>query len=169
MDLRTDTIAIIAQLIKDRFSSLVENEVFKAMKCIDPQYWEDDQTKNVPEEIEILLREFQEPLDKAGFNMFKIFAEWKALQTLVKTQYAGFNFTDVWSQLFKNCQKEFPNILLLVELILSLSLSNSVIERVFSMLMTFLSNCRLRLNHETVENCLLTVGNKNAWAESNNE
>lgn len=161
LDLQSDVIAIIATLIKDRFSSLVENKVFQAMKWINVQYWEDDQTKNVQEEIGILMREFQEPLARARFNKFKHFAEWKALKTLVKTQYADFKLTKIWSWLFKNHQKEFANILLLS--------SNSAIERVFNTISTLLSNRRLRLNHETVEDFSLTVGNKNTWTESNKD
>lgn len=161
LDLQSDVIAVIATLIKDRFSSLVENKVSQAMKWIDVQYWEDGQTKNVQEEIGILMREFQEPLAKARFNKLKHFAEWKALKILGKTQYADFKLTEIWSWLFKNHQKEFDNILLLS--------SNSATERVFNTLTTLLSNRRLRLNHETVEDFLLTVGNKNTWTESNKD
>ena len=46
LDLQSGAIAIIIPPIKDRLSSLVENEVFQALKWIDPQYWETDQTKN---------------------------------------------------------------------------------------------------------------------------
>ena len=161
LDLQSDVIAVIATLIKDRFSSLVENKVSQAMKWIDVQYWEDGQTKNVQEEIGILMREFQEPLAKARFNKLKHFAEWKALKIFGKTQYADFKLTEIWSWLFKNHQKEFDNILLLS--------SNSATERVFNTLTTLLSNRRLRLNHETVEDFLLTVGNKNTWTESNKD
>lgn len=76
---------------------------------------------------------------------------------------------EVSFQLFKNHQKEFLDILLLVEIILSFSLSNSAIERVLSTLTTLLFDSRLRLKHETMEDCLLKVGNKNARAESNKE
>ena len=161
LDLQSDVIAVIATLIKDRLSSLVENKVSQAMKWIDVQYLEDGQTKNVHEEIGILMREFQEPLAKARFNKLKHFAEWKALKILGKTQYADFKLTEIWSWLFKNHQKEFDNILLLS--------SNSATERVFNTLTTLLSNRRLRLNHETVEDFLLTVGNKNTWTESNKD
>ena len=161
LDLQSDVIAVIATLIKDRFSSLVENKVSQAMKWIDVQYWEDGQTKNVQEEIGILMREFQEPLAKARLNKLKHFAEWKALKILGKTQYADFKLTEIWSWLFKNHQKEFDNILLLS--------SNSATEKVFNTLTTLLSNRRLRLNHETVEDFLLTVGNKNTWTESNKD
>ena len=161
LDLQSDVIAVIATLIKDRFSSLVENKVSQAMKWIDVQYWEDGQTKNVQEEIGILMREFQEPLAKARLNKLKHFAEWKALKILGKTQYADFKLTEIWSWLFKNHQKEFDNILLLS--------SNSATEKVFNTLTTLLSNRRLRLNHETVEDFSLTVGNKNTWTESNKD
>ena len=76
---------------------------------------------------------------------------------------------EVSFQLFKNHQKEFLDILLLAEIILSFSSSNSAIERVLSTLTTLLFDSRLRLEHETIEDCLLKVGNKNARAESNKE
>lgn len=76
---------------------------------------------------------------------------------------------EVSFQLFKNHQKEFLDILLLAEIILNFSSSNSAIERVLSTLTTLLFDSRLRLEHETIEDCLLKVGNKNARAESNKE
>lgn len=81
----------------------------------------------------------------------------------------SFKFTEVWSYLLKNCQKKFPNILLLAELNLSLLSSNKAVERKFSKLTTLLFNYWLRLNHKIMEECLSIAGNKNAWAESNNE
>ena len=65
------------------------------------------------------------------------------------------------SQKFGHHQKEFANILLLS--------SNTAIERVFNTISTLLSNRILRLNHETVEDFSLTVGNKNTWTESNKD
>ena len=95
----------------------------------------------------IQMREFRKPVDSAGFNKSKAFAEWEALETLVKTQYTGFKFIEVSSQLFKNPQKKFPDILLLVELILTFSLSNSATEKVLSTLITLLSDSKLRLKY----------------------
>ena len=115
------------------------------------------------------MRAFQQPLDSAGFDNSKVFAKWKLFKLEQKKQCKGFKFTEVWSYLLKNCQKKFPNILLLAELNLSLLSSNKAVERKFSKLTTLLFNYWLRLNHKIMEECLSIAGNKNAWAESNNE
>ena len=96
------------------------------------------------------MRAFQQPLNSAGFDNSKVFAKWKLFKLEQKKQCKGFKFTEVWSYLLKNCQKKFPNILLLAELNLKF-------------------NYWLRLNHKIMEECLSIAGNKNAWAESNNE
>ena len=57
----------------------------------------------------------------------------------------------------------------LAKLVLSLSLLNSAVERIFSTLITLLSNHRLRLNHETMGDCLLIAGNNAQTTESNKE
>ena len=114
------------------------------------------------------MRAFQQPLDSAGFDNSKVFAKWKLFKLEQKKQYKGFKFTG-WSYLLKNCQNKFPNILLLAELNLSLLSSNKAVERKFSKLTTLLFNYWLRLNHKIMEECLSIAGNKNAWAESNNE
>ena len=107
LDLQSDVIAIIVPLIKDRFSSLVENEVFQAMKWIDLQQWEDDQTPNIGRNSD---EEFQKQLDSGGFNKVQSLCWIKKFSNFGENTISGFKFIKVWSQLFMNCQKKFPNI-----------------------------------------------------------
>lgn len=111
------------------------------MMWVDPQYWEEDRTKNGVEAIKTLITKFKSPLEAAGFEKDKVFNEWKAVQTLGKTQYKAFKkTTDVWANLIRSQQKKYPNILMLVELVICISSSNSAVERVFSTLTTLLSD-----------------------------
>ena len=165
IELRAECVDIIVPLIKDRFSSLTDDEgVFTLMTWFDPQFWQDT-VKNGREEIKKLIEIFKTPLEAAGFDKSKVFTEWKSLQSTVNSFYANLSVTDVWAKLFQHRQKEFPNILLLVELIMCISSSNSSVERVFNVLTTLLTDRRLSMSRETMEDCMLIAGNSSVWTE----
>ena len=86
-----------------------------------------------------------------GYQIQKAYQEWKYLRSFVK--------------IFCNNYKEYSNILLLVEIILVISGSNSSVERSFSMLTLVLSDRRLGLSHRNMENVLTLRGNDKNWSE----
>ena len=59
----------------------------------------------------------------------------------------------------------FPNVCLLVELVMTLGPSNSVVESIFSHLTAMLSDRRLSLNHSTMEDLLLLKCNKSFFTQ----
>lgn len=66
-------------------------------------------------------------------------------------------------------RREYENIGLLAELVISLAGSNSTVERAFSLLTLLLFDRRLRLAHNTIENLLLININDNLWTPSERE
>ena len=61
--------------------------------------------------------------------------------------------------MFQYKKRGFPNLTILVELVLCFPLSNSVVERTFSFLTIFLNDHQLSMPHGTMEDCLLIAGN----------
>ena len=58
--------------------------------------------------------------------------------------------------MFQYKKKEFPNLLILVELVMCFSLSNSTVEETFSLPTTLSNNHQLSMQHDTMEDdCLL--------------
>ena len=64
---------------------------------------------------------------------------------------------------------EYPNLCLLAELVISLSGSNSAVERAFSTLRNTLCDKRVCLKHSTLEDLLLVKLNDGAWNEDERE
>jgi transcriptional antiterminator len=72
----------------------------------------------------------------------------------------------VWGKIIQYRRKLFPNICLMVELLLCLGMSNSTVESGFSHLTAMLRDNRLSLKHRTMENLLIIKINDLVW---NNE
>ena len=66
--------------------------------------------------------------------------------------------------MFQYKKRGFPNLTILVELVLCFPLSNSVVERTFSFLTIFLNDHQLSMPHGTMEDCLLIAGNNSNWS-----
>ena len=64
---------------------------------------------------------------------------------------------------------EFSNLLILVELAMCFSLSNSAVERKFSFLTTLLNDRRLSMRNDSMEDCFLIAGNNSNWSEQEKE
>lgn len=103
--------------------------------------------------IEGLVDHFQKPLEMAGFDQVQVLDEWHALLWHAKMY---FNLQDhyrkTWWKIF-NCANtgDWSNILLLVELIFSLLVSNSAVERVFSRLNLVKTDKRCRLGEDRLD------------------
>ena len=134
------------------------------MKWLDTQYWTDHRDDG-KDSINQLIDHFRDPLCAAGLDEAKVFQEWKALRSTVNNFYKNVEASKVWEKMLVYKKKEFPNILLVVELVLCLSSSNSSVERVFSILTVLLSDRRLRMKHDTMEESLLISGNNSLWTD----
>ena len=72
---------------------------------------------------------------------------------------------EIWEKLLKYQKQTFPNMCILVELILSLTGSNSDVEHGFSMLTNTLMNRHLKMSHSTLENLILIRCNDGIWLD----
>ena len=157
----------VIPLIQERFSSF-SSELFQSMTWMDPQFWTDDRDYGI-NSLTVFINEFRAPLLAAGFDERKVFQEWKAFKITVNSNYKNVEATKMWEKMFVHKKREFPNMLLLGELGMCLSSSNSSVERIFSLLTIMLSDRRLRMTHETMEDMIIIAGNSSLWNEREKE
>ena len=70
----------------------------------------------------------------------------------------------IWQNIITYRKAEYPNICMLVSLIICLAGSNSSVERAFSVLTLILSDRRLALRHDTIRNLMLIKCNDRNWS-----
>jgi len=70
--------------------------------------------------------------------------EWIALRKYAERSMKNISNKQMWARFFRHQGAVYRNILLLVEIMMVLSPSNSVVERGFSILRNILSDKRLR-------------------------
>lgn len=162
--IRQDAASLLCPLITKRFSTY-ENGVFKATTWLDPSLWDHSDKQYGKHEINQLCDLFKEPLENTAFDRTKVEAEWRSLKVTQRLLYSKMESSQLWENVLKFRRKEFPNLSILVELGLCISASNSSVERAFSILTQILSDRRLRMRHETMENCLLIKGNDPNWTK----
>ncbi|XP_065665100.1 zinc finger protein 862-like [Hydra vulgaris] len=151
-------IEIILPLINDRFSSLL-NPIFESMDWLDPQVWIADSMYG-DASISLLLNEFFYPLEKLGMDFKMVLSEWRAAKLLINAQYTtALTPLQIWQNIFLYYKIKFPNLSLLVELLMCIAGSNSAVERVFSILTVILTDRRLKMNHSTMEDSIIIAGN----------
>ena len=138
------------------------------MMWMGPQYWVADRD-NGKEAIKKLSNVFAEPLEITGFVLKKALTELRSLQITAKAYYRNLLLKKMWEKFFTYRKTEFPNILLLAELVMCMSSSNSSIERSFSVLTTILTDRRLSMNHDTMEECILITGTDSIWSNQERE
>ena len=71
----------------------------------------------------------------------------------------------IWKHVLLHKIKDFPNLCLLVQMIFSISGSNSTTERSFSILTLLLTGCRTKLAHDTIRVLLSIKINDHLWIE----
>jgi hypothetical protein len=135
------------------------------MKFIDPIHWIAEDKDSGVAQIKLISDYFEAPLLNAGFQRDDSLKEWKKLKRLVTTEYENHPVRSLWKVIFKHKIKEFPNICLLASLIMSISGSNSEVERTFSIVTNILADKRLSMNHDTLADCVIILGNKSLWSK----
>ena len=123
------------------------------------------------DEIEKFSHHFSMPLVESGFEVQKCFSEWKRFTFYVKANYkpAERDARNVWKWTLQYHRNEYPNPCLLAEIIISLSESNSSVERAFSTLSNILSDKHNSSKHATLENLLLVKLNDKVWNDVERE
>ena len=137
---------------------------------MDPKVWEDDNAYG-RDSLEFLANHFMVPLLLTRFNRKVAVIEWKRFKTYMKTNFEDKltrNETDA-KQIQKHVLlykiKDFPNLCLLVQMIFSISGSNSATERSFSILTLLLTDSRTKLAHDTIRMLLSIKINDHLWSE----
>ena len=153
----------LKDLLQKRFNE-GQNEVYVAMKFYDPQYWTEEPDYGVSA-LKALLEHFREPFSFAGLDERRIFVEWRGLKSLIKRNYSEFLNTPnlLWKRILLHRRAEFPNVSLVIELIMSISGSNCAVERAFSILTMMLSDQRLLLHHSVMEDIMIIKCNDHVW------
>lgn len=71
----------------------------------------------------------------------------------------------IWQNILRYRRNEYPNICKLVSLVVSMSGSNSTVERAFSVLSSILSDRRLSLAHKVINNIMMIKANDKNWSQ----
>ena len=152
-------------ILKDLKAILISNftnfssPIFANMNWVDPKNWDDEKTYGI-DQITALISHFKVPLKAAGFDSKAVFKEWRFFKNYVKANYIGLESLQLWKKIFNNKKEEYSDLCKLTHIVLSLSSSNSSVERAFSLLTLLLSNRHLRMNHDILQDLMLINNNK---------
>ena len=104
----------------------------------------------------MLANHFSTKLIHADFKSDAAIFEFGQLKKLVKSGYQHFSHsTSLWKTIASNHHDQYPHILLLVEIILSMEWASSTVERGFSTVNCMLANSRLSLSKNRFNNLLM--------------
>ena len=112
------------------------------MSVFDRNSWTDNKNFGV-DEIKLIGEHFKTPLKFNNYSEPKALLVWIALRKYAERVMPKVATDVMWAQLVTHHCELYRNILLLVEIMLVLSPSNSVVERGFSTLRNILSDKRL--------------------------
>ena len=120
----------------------------------DPKDWSSNRNYSM-DQISNLYTHFKIPLDVCNLELDAALRKWKNLCMFVSTSYRGLEARLLWEKIFQYKRRRYENICLLEELIMSLSGSNSTVEKAFSLLTLLMSDRQLKLAHNTTENLMI--------------
>ena len=107
----------------------------------DPDRWDFVHTPKELEQRERLWKRgpgsfcashFQETLSMTSFDLTRATNEWRMLRNYARVWLPNVEAGDLWNKILAFKRQEFPNICALTEILISLSRSNSTVERGFS-------------------------------------
>ena len=125
-------------IFEERFSSF-SDLIYQNMKWLDPKNWEDDVAYG-SNQIEKLTSHFKDPLEKVHFHRRVVHHKWRQLKNFARSHHSGLDAHSLWEKIFIYRRNEFKNVCLMTEIVFSLSASNSMAERAFSLLTLLLSH-----------------------------
>ena len=149
-------------IFEERFSSF-SDPVYQNMKWLDPKNWED--VAYGSNQIEKLVSHFKDPLEKANFDRHVVHKEWCQLKNFARSHHSGLDAHSLWEKILIYRRNEFKNVCLVAEIVFSLSTSNSMVERAFSLLTLLLSDKQLSLKHETIKSLMKINLSDKIWKE----
>ncbi|KAK6192681.1 hypothetical protein SNE40_004112 [Patella caerulea] len=158
----------LAICISNRFKSF-QADVFKHFSWLNPAYWSEDSVESEMDSILYLANHFKIPLEfnEFVFEVEKLKKEWTSLKWTVEHFYKNIKQTEnLWKKLIVYKSEQFKNICMLAELVMSIGVTNSIVESAFSHLTSLLTDTRLSLKHDTMENLLILKCNQFVWSPS---
>ena len=166
----SDTIGAVAIKLRenlvDRFSDF-SSKVYQDMKWLDPQNWQYDNKEYGNQQIVDLSNHFQVPLESKGFLLKQALAEWRSIKKIVPKYFSPeISAFSIWRSMLCKREAEFPNMCLLAKLLLTISGSNSSVERGFSILTMMLSDQRLSTSQEVLEERMIISANDKNWSDT---
>ena len=145
----------VKSAICDCLASLEDAE-YNAMNFIDHSRWDYNDSTYAIDDIKMLANHFSTMLIHADFKLDAAIFEFGQLKKLVKSRYQHFSHsTSLWKTIASKHHDQYPHILLLVEIILSMEWALSTVERGFSTVNCMLPNPRLSLSKNHLNNLLM--------------
>ena len=126
------------------------------MNFIDHSRWDYDDSTYAIDDIKMLANHFSTTLIHADFKLDAAIFEFRQLKKLVKSRYQHFSYsTSLWKTIASKHHDQYPHILLLVEIILSMKWASSTVKRGFRTVNRMLPNSRLNLSKNCLNNLLM--------------
>ena len=155
----------IIACLSDRFSTF-DADIFQKMRVLDRSWWTDD-SKDEVSCLQFLAEHFKVTLAVHAFDATKLKREWKDAKLTIKQYYpATLGFHELWLRILQGRRSQFPNLCLLIEVIMVVGVSNSSVESCFSFLTAMLSDRRLSLSHQSMADLLLIRANHTVWSDN---
>ena len=126
------------------------------MNFNDHTRWDYDDSTYAIDEVKMLANHFSTTLIHTNFKLDAAITEFRQLKNLVKSCYQHFSHsTSLWKMIASKHHDQYPHILLLVEIILSMEWASSTVERGFSTVNRMLTNSRLSQSKNRLNNLLM--------------
>ena len=159
---KKDIIDSLSTLLKECFRDF-DTGIYDVMSFFDPNNWSDERDYgNV--EVTQFAEHFETTLGAGGFDKAKVLAEWRMLRSYARVWLRNKGTKYPWNNILKTKRTEFPNMCALAEIFITISGSNSTVERAFSTLTSIFSNRRLAMKHRRMESVMIISGNDENWS-----
>ena len=139
------------------FTSGGDISVIQATKIADVKMWPhnwDELADYGDEELNVLLKQFNHILSNADVDSDDAEMEWTLLKKEIHMQDLQNNKIPDWPSIHRRYQHQFPSILAVMDLILTIAPSTAEAERGFSQLKLLKTRLRSRLSQQTLNSCL---------------
>ena len=148
---------------RERFESF-EGPIFKSMLWMNQANWDVSDSKYGLRDLMFLAKHFEVPLKSSNFSIENLENEWKSFERMCIRNYSNIKSPIVfWQKILSYRKDEYSNVCALAEICLVIGASNSTVERGFSKLTTLLTDKRLSMGRNSMENCLIIAANMNSF------
>ena len=115
-------LASLSTMLRNRFDDF-NNDLYQTMSFFDPKHWKDEKDYG-NDAIVKFATHFQSTLEIAGYDSTQVLKEWRMLRNYAKVWLKNVSPEEVWKKIISFKKSEFPNVCLLVEILITISGSN---------------------------------------------